>query len=183
LDSTTLKIPAGPVSRLLDRELELDLVRRRDRRPHLGHHDPAQPLLVLDQRVTQLDQAVVAELRVPGPLRRVERPPRRRHRLVHVLDRAVGRLPHHLAGARVDHLELRAAGRVPQLPVDEHPLVAREYTSVVAYRCFSRVRHTLTLLSINTRMKLHSVVSRLGPGRRDAPCTGESPPVHTRQLR
>jgi len=51
-----------PVAGLRDRELQLNRGSGGDGRPGLGDDDPAQPFLLLPQRITKLDEAVVPEL-------------------------------------------------------------------------------------------------------------------------
>src|SRR6478672_5998421 len=76
----------------------------------------------------QLRQAVIAELEVACPLAVVERPTRRPDGASHVIDCSVGGLAGHLFAGGVDHVERRAAARVLQLAVDQHSLVAGQYT-------------------------------------------------------
>jgi hypothetical protein len=116
----------GPVLDLFDRALNL-AARHGDGASDLGDEDAAQPLLVLFERLVQLRKAVVAELEVARPVRRVERPARRPHRAPHVRDRAVGRLPGDFLAARVDHVKFRAAAGDLQFTVDEHPLFTGQH--------------------------------------------------------
>ena len=97
-------------------------------------------LLVSLERLVQLGEAVIAEVQITRPVGLVECPPRRPDRAFHVGDGPVGCLAGHLFAGRMDDVECRAAAGVLQFAVDEHPLVAGQYSRFVLH-----AGHTLSI--------------------------------------